>query len=378
MLKTSLTLFFVVSVIFSTIYTPQAILPTLQSKLDLSMTQTNLLLSGMLFVLMLSSPFYAPLSRYFQMKKIMLFSISALFLSVLLSAFASGYDMLLISRILQGIFIPGITAIMLSYVQEIYPKEHRGLGMGIYMSATAFGGVMGRLLAGKITYLYSWREAFLFFALLLVVAFVAMKFGLPDVDRKSIGKVEKNSIFKYLKNIEILSILLIPMVVFFSFLSITTYITYHLTKAPFSLNDSQLADIFLVLLLAVIVAPIVGRYSDLIGRVKVLYLGIISLIFGMVLTLHSSLVVIIVGIAFVTIGMFSVQSVAPTYLGEKAPEHRRVLSVLYQTFFYFGGAMGTLLPTFAWNYGEYRGVVFLCLGLVVLAIIPLSFLKGSK
>lgn len=128
----------------------------------------------MLFVMMISTPFYAPISNRFAHKNIMLFSLFFLFLSVLLSSVTTNFYILLFSRFLQGMFLPGITAIMLSYVQEIYPKSYRGLGLGIYMAATGFGAVIGCLLAGWITFLYSWKMAFLSFAVLLFIAFIAM------------------------------------------------------------------------------------------------------------------------------------------------------------------------------------------------------------
>jgi len=68
--------------------------------------------------------------------------------------------------------------------------------------------------------------------------------------------------------------------------------------------------------------------------------------------------------------MFSVQSVTPTYLGDLVPENRSTMAVMYQTFFYFGGAMGTILPVLAWKYGGYDGVVMLSLSLVVLGMSP--------
>ena len=375
MLKTSLILFFVVSVIFSTIYTPQAILPTLQKVFDISMTQTNFLLSGMLFVLMVVTPFYAPISRHIEKKKIMVFSIFFLFITMLLSAFAKSYSMLLFSRIMQGVFIPGITAIMLSYVQDIYPKKHRGLGMGIYMAATGFGAVTGRLLAGWMTYIYSWREAFGLFALLLLVSLFAMLFGLPSTklvyDKKHY--VKKKALLSYLANTKILSILLIPTVVFFSFMAITTFITYRLSIAPFFMNESQLGNLFLILFISVFVSPLVGKYSDRFGRVKVLFLGIGSLLLGIFLTLSDSYIWILIGIGLVTVGMFSVQSVAPIYLGSFIPHDRERIMILYQTFFYLGGALGTLLPIFAWKYGSYDSVVILCMVLVLVGSIFLVY-----
>ena len=324
---------------------------------------------------MVTTPLYAPLARRYEKKKIMMVAIFFLFIAVLLSAFATNYYWLLLSRVIQGIFIPGITAIMLSYVQEIYPKEHRGLGMGIYMAATGFGAVVGRLLAGWITYLYSWREAFGIFAFFLLVAMLAMAWGLPKtkLDKNSKTKVQTNALYGYLANTQIFSILLIPMVVFFTFMAVTTFVTYHLTQAPFLLNPSQLGNLFLILLLAVIVSPIAGKYSDKVGRVKILSFGLSFLLIGVLLTLSNALFWIVIGIGFVTVGMFTVQSVTPTYLGDLVPNDRATVAVLYQSLFYLGGALGTIVPAWAWEYVDYKGVVILCLILIVLGSSPLMY-----
>ena len=379
MIKISITLFFVVSIIFSTIYTPQAILPTLKEVFDIDIAKTNTLLSGMIFTLMIATPFYILASNKWQRKKIMIFSTFFLFLAVSISAVATNFYILLFSRILQGIFIPGITAIMLSYVQDIYPDKHRGLGMGIYMAATSFGAVIGRLLAGWITSLYSWRIAFATFSFLLLIALIAMIYALPSV-KKSITKkiINKKMILSYLLDFKILSVLIIPSVVFFSFMAITTFATYYLSKPPFNLSSAQLGNLFLVLLVGVFVSPIVGKYSDKIGRVKILFFGIFVLIIGILLSLIQSYIFVVIGIGLVTVGMFSVQSVAPTYLGDLAPNDKTTVAILYQTFFYLGGALGTLLPALVWKNYQYEGVSILSILLLLVGIMPLTFTMKAK
>ena len=381
MLKTSLILFFIVTIIFSTIYTPQAILPELQDYFHISIAQTNLLLFGMLFVLMVATPLYAPLLQRFEKKRIILFSMGLLTLSVLISALSSSFYWLLFSRVLQGVFIPGITVTMFAYVQEIYPKEHRGLGMGVYMAGTGFGAVLGRLLAGWMTQWYGWREAFGLFVVLLLLAFVATYVGLPSTKPSSKGaKANKKMLLGYLKNPKILSVLLVPMVVFFSFMAVSSFVTYRLAEAPFSLDSATLGNTFLVLLVAVVVSPMAGKYSDTLGRVKMLFLSIIVLLIGIGISTMCDYILILIGLGLVTVGMFSVQAVAPAYLGDLVPEDRATVGVLYQTFFYFGGAMGTLLPAVAWSYGGYDGVALLCFGLVFVGCLPLGFkvLKDSR
>lgn len=375
MARISIILFFVVSVIFSTIYTPQAILPVLKKTFHISVLETNLLLTSMLFILMISTPFYAPISNRFEKKNIMVFSIFFLFLSVLLSAMASNFYILLFSRFLQGVFIPGITAIMLSYVQEIYPASHKGLGMGVYMAATSFGAVIGRLLAGWITFIYSWEITFLIFSFLLFIAFITIIFGLPTTKKETINKksVNKKELLSYCLNMNIFRILIIPAAVFFSFMAITTFSTYHLAKDPFNLNPSQLGNIFLILLLGVFISPLSGRYSDIVGRVRILFLGITILITGIFLTFFQSIITIIVGIGFVTIGMFCVQSVTPTYLGELVPKNKETMAILYQTFFYLGGCLGTVIPIIIWKFYNYNGVALFCIILLLLCIYPLGY-----
>ena len=331
---------------------------------------------------MVATPLYTPLLQRFEKKRIILSSMGLLTLSVIISALASNFYWLLFSRLLQGLFIPGITVTMLSYVQEIYPKEHRGLGMGVYMAGTGFGAVLGRLLAGWMTQWYGWREAFGLFVLLLVVAWIAMYMGLPSSKATPNGRaIDKKMILNYLKSSKILSVLLVPMVVFFSFMAVSSFVTYRLAVAPFSLDSATLGNTFLVLLVAVVVSPLAGKYSDTLGRVKVLFLGIVVLLVGIILSTMGSYVLILIGLGLVTIGMFSVQAVAPAYLGDLVPQDKATVAVLYQTFFYFGGAMGTLLPAVAWGYGGYDEVALLCFGLVLVGCLPFgvyNFLKDNR
>jgi len=60
-------------------------------------------------------------------------------------------------------------------------------------------------------------------------------------------------------------------------------------------------------------------------------------------------------------------------LGDLVPGDKATVAVLYQTFFYFGGAMGTLLPAVVWSYGGYDGVALPGFGLVLLGALPLGY-----
>ncbi len=227
--------------------------------------------------------------------------------------------------------------------------------------------------------MYSWRIAFATFSFLLLIALIAMIYALPSV-KKSITKkiINKKMILSYLLDFKILSVLIIPSVVFFSFMAITTFATYYLSKPPFNLSSAQLGNLFLVLLVGVFISPIVGKYSDKIGRVKILFFGIFVLIIGILLSLIQSYIFVVIGIGLVTVGMFSVQSVVPTYLGDLAPNDKTTVAILYQTFFYLGGALGTLLPALVWKNYQYEGVSILSILLLLVGIMPLTFIMKAK
>ncbi len=374
MKKISSIIFFIVSIVFSTIYTPQAILPTLKSVFKISILETNLLLSSILFVLMIFTPMYIVLSKHFDKKNIMLGSIFFLFLSFVLSASAPNFEILLLSRILQGIFIPGITVIMLFYVYELYPPTHIGFGMGIYMAATGFGAVFGRLLAGWVTTIYSYKVTFAVFAGMLLVVLFIISIGIPSSKpKKVLESNKKESLLYYFSNFQISSVLFLSAIIFFSFMAITSFVTYYLSSPPFNFNSQYTSNIFLVLFLGIITSLISGKLSDKIGSLKILFFGSIILILGILLTLIKSPILIIAGIGIVTIGMFSVQSVTLAYLGKLMPNKKNELGVIYQTIFYLGGSLGTFIPAIAWKYHQYYGVAILCLVVTSLAIIGLFY-----
>lgn len=377
----SVAIFCVTTIIFSTIYTPQAILPILQKTFNTSVSETNLLLSAMLCMLMLCTPWYAPLSNRIGKKRTMLFACLLLIIPTLLSALAPSFGWLLANRLLQAMFIPGVTAVMIAYIHDIYPKKHVGFAMGIYMAATSLGAVLGRLFAGLITHWFSWRIAFFLFASMIFIGVLIMFFLMPNDQNHNKNKITPwkwKSITICLSDPNMISVLIVPSVVFFSFMAISTFSTYYLSGPPFNLNSGQLGSVFLVLLLGVIVSPIAGKLSDRIGRIKIIFIGIGILIAGAFLTLVPHYICVITGLGLVTMGMYTVQSVAPTYIGDLATDNKSTAAILYQMFFYFGGAVGTCLPALVWSRYNYLGVVIICIGVTLVGIIPLAYVMQEK
>jgi YNFM family putative membrane transporter len=69
-----------------------------------------------------------------------------------------------------------------------------------------------------------------------------------------------------------------------------------------------------------------------------------------------------------TIGMFSTVPAVNLYLGEQALTAKGTAASMYLSLYYFGGSFGAVIPGLALIWAGWAGVVYLCLGMVLIAI----------
>ena len=67
---------------------------------------------------------------------------------------------LIFFRVLQGIGSGPITPMAMVFLNEAFPTKQRGLAMGLYGMASAFGPAVGPVIGGYVTEYLSWRMVF--------------------------------------------------------------------------------------------------------------------------------------------------------------------------------------------------------------------------
>jgi len=106
-------------------------------------------------------PATAWFSSIFGRKNFLIICVIIFTIASALCGMAHSLDMMILSRILQGLgggaLIPISQAIML----ESFPNEKRGLAMAVFGIGVVFAPVIGPTLGGWITYNYSWHWIFL-------------------------------------------------------------------------------------------------------------------------------------------------------------------------------------------------------------------------
>ena len=157
----------------------------------------------------------------------------------------------------------------------------------------------------------------------------------------------------------------------FSLVGVFTWITFHLSAAPYLLSTTALSSLFFVYLIGLVVTPAAGYLITRVGLRAGIAGAIMCAMAGVLLTLVSSLTVVIAGLALLCTGVFIAQTASSTHLRVAAPAGTRVTAAgLYITCYYLGGAAGGVVPGAFWAFGEWPAcvgfiVVMQALGLVI-------------
>ena len=150
--------------------------------------------------------------------------------------------------------------------------------------------------------------------------------------------------------------------VLFSLVGVFTWITFHLSAAPFLLSTTALSSLFFVYLIGLLVTPAAGYLITRVGLRVGISGAIVCSIAGVLLTLAPSLTVVIVGLTLLSSGVFIAQTASSTHLRVAAPSGARVTAAgLYITFYYLGGAAAGVIPGAFWAIGGWPA----CVGFIV-------------
>jgi YNFM family putative membrane transporter len=311
-----------------------------------------------------------PLSDLVGRKPIMVWSCALLSIPTLLCAVAPSFGALLFFRALQGIFIPGVTAVAVAYIGDMVEPSALGGAVGGWIAANVAGGLTGRVASGLITDLIGWHWVFVIFAALTLLCAVLMQITMPH------GPLQHHrgwanayrGMFAHLRNRRLVGAFLIGGALFFGFLGTFTYLPYYLTSTPFNLSPGVVAFAYVTYLAGVITSPLAGWLSRKISRRVLMAVGILMAVAGIVLTLLPAVSVIAIGLIILCSGMFTAQGIAPAFVNVVAQQAKGGAAALYLMCYYIGGTIGGVLPGLGWQAAGWQGVVVVCLVALFIAL----------
>ena len=152
-------------------------LPQLSLAFGVDISLTQWLVVGYMLAIGIVLPFASLLMKWFSARSLTVFALGAFLVGSLISGFASGFEIALTGRVIQGIGTGLVLPMMFAMVMEVIPPHKLGSAMGITALVIMFAPAIGPTLAGIIVGALSWRFIFFSFALVLVVGIIfALKF----------------------------------------------------------------------------------------------------------------------------------------------------------------------------------------------------------
>lgn len=369
-------LFFATVTVFSDLYITQPILPLLSKEFGVPAPTAALTLSVVVLMIALVSNAWGPLADAFGRKPVMVVSCALLAVPTFLCAAAPTLGILVVLRALQGILVPGVTAVAVAYLGDQFAGPRLGPAVGGWVAASVMGGLTGRVGSGWIAGHLSWRAPFLVFGAVTLAGALAMARFLPPSPR---GRpvpfaVAFREMLGHLRDRRLVGGFLIGGSVFFGFMGIFTYLPYYLTAPPFGLSTGRISSIYLVYGAGVLTSIAAGRLSGRFGRRALMAAGFGIAGLAVTLSLVRTLPAVIVSLVALCVGMFFVQGTAPAFVNATARAAKGGAGALYMTFYYFGATFGAVLPGYAWQAFGWPGVVAACLGAFALGLLSDLFL----
>jgi YNFM family putative membrane transporter len=355
---------------FLQVYCTQPLLPLLARLFHVSKTGVGMTVSATTLGVAISAPFFGALTERLARKRVIVFSLLGVSIPTLLAATSTSLPQLIFWRFLQGIMVPGIIAVVVTYIGEEWPPERIALIMSFYVSGTALGGFLGRISAGVLADYFSWRIGFLALGLASLVGAALVAMWLPHGRRRNLpalSSAERQSFFSQVRmlfrNGRLIATFAVGFNVLFSLVGVFTWITFYLSAPPFSLSITALSSLFFVYLVGLVVTPAAGYLITRVGLRAGIAGAIMCSMAGVALTLVHSLTVVVIGLAALSSGVFIAQTASQSHLRVAAPPGARVTAAgIYFTCYYLGGTAAGVVPGAFWALGKWPA----CVGFIIL------------
>ena len=137
-------------VAYADMYITQPILPDLSREFGVGPARAGLTVSAVVLAIALASILYGPLADAAGHRRVMAASLGLLGVATLLCALPRTFAGLVALRGLQGLLVPGMTAVSVAYAGERFQRRDLAAAVGGIIAASVLGGLLSRVGAGWI------------------------------------------------------------------------------------------------------------------------------------------------------------------------------------------------------------------------------------
>ncbi|SDD14670.1 Multidrug resistance protein [Algoriphagus faecimaris] len=247
--------------------------PQLMRVFDISPREFGLLVSSYTFSAGVSSFFGAFFLDRFDRKKILLWVYVGFSIATLGCALSPNYPILLIARVISGLFGGLTSALILAIIGDVIPNERRGRAMGLVMAAFSVASVLGVPMGLFLASLSDWHMPFYILTGLSLVSLGMIFRFIPNITEHLGKEIQRPHPMVVVRRVtsnpnQMRAITLSVMMMFGQFMIIPFLSPYTVANVGFT--EMQLTYIYMAGgAFTIFTSPWVGKLSDKYGKLRI-------------------------------------------------------------------------------------------------------------
>ena len=358
-------------IVLSVMYATQPLQPLLAKEFDISITKASQFTAVIMLFLAISPILYGYILEKICAKKMLLVSSFILLLTNIFLCLSESYEMFVFFRICEALIIPSILTALMSILANI-DKENIKFNMSIYVASTVFGGLAGRILSGFIATNFSYEYVFYSLSIALFVSLFLIQ-KLDYEGNTTIAKPKLNDILNILKDKRFVLIYFIMFCMFFVFAGVLNVLPFRVKQISQSFSEFQISLLYLGYGMGILVSlgskKIITFFKNEINTI------LIAILFFLCITIfitNQNIIYLFILLFLFCIGMFTVHTVSTGLANSMKSSQKSLTSGMYLTFYYLGGATGSLFPSIIYEYFGWNIMIYIFV-LILLMVFLLTF-----
>ncbi len=353
-----------IMVVLSVMYATQPLQPLLAKEFDITMVQSSLFTAIIMFWLAIAPIIYGYILESVSSKKMLSVASVILFFTNLVLGFSNSFEMFLLARCVEGLVVPAILTSSMTILANI-DKKNIQFNMSVYVAATVFGGLVGRVMSGFIATEFGWRMVFFSLSFALLIALYFIKNLSLDIDSK-MTKATLKDVLNILKDRRFVLIYLLMFNVFFVFAGLLNLIPFRMKELFGDVSEFTIGLLYLGYGSGVVVALLSRKMVRFFGsEIKTMLIGGIFYTVMTLFFMSENLTTIFIMMFLLCIGMFTVHSISTGMANSMKEKQKGLTSGMYLTFYYIGGAIGSIVPSMIYTRYGWDSVIAVFIFLLV-------------
>jgi len=359
-------------VVLSVMYATQPLQPLLSTEFNISIVKSSLFTAIILFWLAVAPIVYGYILESISAKKMLSISSVILLITNLFLGFTNSFEMFLFIRCLEGLTVPAILTSSMTILANI-DKKNIQYNMSIYVASTVFGGLVGRVMSGYIASEFGWRAVFFSLSIALLIGLVLIRKLNLDVATK-MSKPTIKDIFGILKDKRFALIYLMMFSVFFVFAGLLNLIPFRMKELFGDVSELTIGLLYIGYGSGILVALLSRKIIMFFGsEIKSILYGGFFFILMIVFFISESLTLIFIMMFLLCIGMFTVHSISTGMANSMKKDQKGLTSGMYLTFYYIGGAFGSVVPSLIYSHFGWDILIGIFIGLLMIVFTLVYF-----